>query len=211
MQSMLEIALRNSQRLLSLINDLLDLQKIEAGRFDFEYSDFEMAPFIQNVLDANEGYAKPLGVTFVLGESQPGLWVHSDAARLSQVLSNLLSNAAKFSPSGAEVRVGLKRNGDLARVEVHDQGAGIPEAFQPHIFEKFAQADSSATRAKGGTGLGLSICKAMLDQLGGNIGFESIAPNGTTFFFEIPLLSEKSQPPRHENPGQPETETDSQS
>ncbi|RYX82045.1 PAS domain S-box protein [bacterium] len=196
-QTMLEIAQRNSKRLLALINDILDLQKIESGRLDFELETLDLVPLVRNSLEANAGYGAPLNVSFVLDESfvkEAGiseLWVDSDASRLNQVLANLLSNAAKFSPHGGDVVVTLKKHDNLARVEVHDQGEGIPEEFQTRIFQKFAQADASATRPRGGTGLGLSICKAILEQLGGDINFVTGPQIGTTFYFELPLLSAK--------------------
>ncbi|RYG55033.1 HAMP domain-containing histidine kinase, partial [bacterium] len=192
--AMLKIAQRNSTRLLALINDILDLQKIESGRLEFHPEKLDLVPLVRNALEANASYGAQLNVPFVLDESflkegtQQELWIHSDAARLNQVLANLLSNAAKFSVEGGEVKVTLKKCGGVARVEVHNEGDGIPEEFQKRIFEKFAQADASATRPRGGTGLGLSICKAIVEQLGGDIDFETGPQQGTTFFFELPLL-----------------------
>ncbi|BCM93301.1 virulence sensor protein BvgS [Abditibacteriota bacterium] len=193
-QAMLEIAQRNSIRLLALINDILDLQKIESGFLAFQLEKLDMVPLVRHALEANAGYGAQLNVSFVLDDSalldEGGreLWIKSDACRLNQVLANLLSNAAKFSPEGGVVTVTLKRRDQTGRVEVHDRGDGIPPEFRARIFEKFAQADASATRPRGGTGLGLSICKAIVEQLGGEIGFETGPNSGTTFFFELPLL-----------------------
>ena len=105
-----------------------------------------------------------------------------------QVATNLLSNAAKFSPEGGTVEVTLELAGDRARVGIHDRGPGIPQEFRSRIFSRFAQADSTATRQKGGTGLGLAICKRLIEMMHGSIGFESRPGGGTTFYFELPVL-----------------------
>ena len=183
----LDIAQRNSKRLLALINDILDLQKIESGRLEFHLERLDLVLLVCQSLEANAAYAAQLNVEFALDHSLPELWIESDAARLNQVLANLLSNAAKFSPENAQVKVTVKKSGQSARVEVHNGGEPIPEDFQLRIFQKFAQADTSVTRPRGGTGLGLSICKAIVEQLGGTIGFTTHPQKGTTFFFELPL------------------------
>jgi signal transduction histidine kinase len=103
------------------------------------------------------------------------------------VVLNLLSNANKHSPPGSTVRVAVFRKGDLARVEVTDQGPGVPEAFRSKIFMRFSQADASSTRAGSGTGLGLYISKTIVDLHGGKLGFESPKEGGATFFFELPI------------------------
>jgi signal transduction histidine kinase len=116
----------------------------------------------------------------------PSVPVLANSDRLMQVLTNLLSNAAKFSPPGQPVRVAGARGTGGIRVTISDCGPGIPEEFKDRIFEKFAQADASSTREKGGTGLGLSISKAIVERLGGTIGFEARPEGGTTFHFELP-------------------------
>ncbi|MEQ1659421.1 MAG: ATP-binding protein, partial [Hylemonella sp.] len=110
-----------------------------------------------------------------------------DPARLQQVLSNYLSNAAKFSPQGSQVDVAVRQQGDTVRVEVRDRGPGIPEEFKQRIFQKFSQADSSDTRQKGGTGLGLAISKELMEQMGGRVGFESQPGRGACFHCELPV------------------------
>ncbi len=186
-RTILEIAQRNSTRLLTLINDILDLQKIESGRLDFRLETLDLVPLVRQSLETNAAYGAQLNVEFVLAEAPPQLCLQSDAARLNQVLANLLSNAAKFSPENGQIKVTVKKSGPSARVEIRDQGTGIPEEFQQRIFQKFAQADTSLTRPRGGTGLGLSISKAIVEQLGGTIGFATAPQKGTTFFFELPL------------------------
>jgi PAS domain S-box-containing protein len=191
-QSMSEVAHRNAQRLLNLINDLLDIQKIEAGKMTFTLGPVEFNALIANSVQSMEGYGATLDVRFEFEAGQNPIWLHSDADRLTQVMVNLLSNAAKFSPSAGVVQVAIKESAGEVRVEVRDYGTGIPLDFQSRIFQKFAQADASSTRAVNGTGLGLSICKAILDNLGGTIGFETQPGHGTTFYFELPMAPETS-------------------
>ncbi len=187
---MIEIAYSNAERLVRLINDILDMEKIESGKMHFDLKTVELLPLIEQSLAANHGYGEQHQVRFALGATLPGARVNVDTDRLSQVLANLLSNAAKFSPPGDEVTVSVKESGPLLRVEVSDHGSGIPEEFRARIFQKFSQADSSDTKQKGGTGLGLSITKAIVEKMGGNIGFVSEAGRGTTFFFELPRAAQ---------------------
>jgi signal transduction histidine kinase len=112
--------------------------------------------------------------------------VLADRKRLLQVMTNLLSNAAKFSPEGAAVDIEMSTDGWAIRVAVQDRGPGIPEAFHSRIFGRFAQADSTASRQKGGTGLGLAICKRLIELMEGNIGFQDRDGGGTAFWFELP-------------------------
>jgi signal transduction histidine kinase len=121
----------------------------------------------------------------VLAESDGPAWVNANIDKLMQVMANLLSNAAKFSPRGASVEVRLARQQGIFRISVADPGPGIPQEFQARIFDRFAQADSSASRQRGGTGLGLAICKMIIDKLGGKIGFVSAPGAGTTFYFDL--------------------------
>jgi PAS domain S-box-containing protein len=187
-RAMLEIAHKNSERLVRLINDILDIEKIESGKMAFRIEPMELMPLVEHAIDANRTYGEQLGVGFVLREALPGAVVRVDSDRLTQVVTNLMSNAAKFSPRGGVVAVAVTRREGRVRVAVSDQGPGIPDEFRDRIFQKFAQADSSDTRQKGGTGLGLSISKAIVERLGGQIGFETAAGVGTTFYFELPEL-----------------------
>jgi signal transduction histidine kinase len=120
--------------------------------------------------------------------------VEGDHGRLMQVLANLISNAAKYSPENGCITLGAEPRENTVRVWVKDEGPGIPESFRKQIFQKFSQADSSDTRMKGGTGLGLSIAKAIIDHHKGNIDFKSVAGEGTTFYFELPILRGAAQP-----------------
>jgi PAS domain S-box-containing protein len=186
-QTMVKIALSNSERLLRLINDLLDIQKIEAGKLTVERAPLALLPLLQHVITSNMAYAQQFNVTIRLECDSEHMIVDSDPDRLMQILTNLLSNAAKFSPSGDTVVMRVSRHEQLIRIAVIDHGPGIPEAFHSQVFQKFAQADGSATRRTGGTGLGLSIAKAMVESLGGQIGFETRVGMGTTFVVDLPL------------------------
>jgi PAS domain S-box-containing protein len=185
-RSLVEIAKSNCERLIRLINDILDSEKIESGKMSFELKPLELLPLLEQTLAANEGFAAQHGVTLVLKSGRMPVRVCADADRLVQVVTNLLSNAIKFSPAQGEVRVVLGRSDGRARVEISDQGPGIPEEFRKRIFQKFSQADSSDTRQSGGTGLGLNISRAIIERMDGSIGFAPAVPKGTTFFFELP-------------------------
>jgi len=191
---MLDIALKNSQRLTHLINDLLDMEKIAAGKLNFDMVVQPLMPLVEQALEANKAYGDQFGVRFELVAREDGAEVRVDSQRLMQVLSNFLSNAAKFSPQGQVVEIDVRREGVKIRVTVCDHGPGIPEEFRSHIFQKFAQADSSDTRQKDGTGLGLAITKELVEQMGGSVGFESIAGQGTRFHFDLPLFDGAAVP-----------------
>lgn len=184
---LIDIAKQNSERLVRLINDILDLEKAESGKLEFRFETQYLRPIVQHAIEANRAYAQGLGVSIQLDPSSEDGYVLVDRDRLVQVLTNLLSNAAKFSPHGGVVSIRIRRDDDSVAISVHDDGAGIPEQFQSRIFHKFAQADSSDSRAKGGTGLGLSIAKTIVERLGGNITFESAAGAGTTFHVHLPM------------------------
>jgi len=182
---LVDIAKSNCERLIRLINDILDSEKIASGKMQYDLQVIEVEPLVREALAANEGFARQGNVTFELHAPADPLRVHADHGRLIQVLTNLLSNAVQFSPAGAKVEVDVTRDVNHVRVEVRDHGAGIPEEFRARIFQRFSQADSSDTRLKGGTGLGLNISKSIIEHLGGTIGFRTSA-EGTTFHFELP-------------------------
>jgi PAS domain S-box-containing protein len=183
-QGLVGIANASSMRLVRLIGDVLDIQKMEAGRVAFVREVQAVLPVVQAALDAMVSLAAQAGVTLAC-EAGPGaaaLRARIDRDRITQVLTNLLSNAVKFSGSGTKVvaRVDDDGNGTL-RIAVRDQGSGIPDDFRGRVFQRFAQADGTNSRRSGGTGLGLSICKAIVEEHGGTIGFDSVAGQGTTF------------------------------
>jgi PAS domain S-box-containing protein len=191
-KSLLDIAYKNTERLVRLINDILDIEKIESGKMSFELKPQKLMPIIEQAMEASRAYADQYGVTFELTASLPEAKVNIDHDRLTQIMANLLSNAAKFSPQNGRVEVAVTPSKGTFRVSVRDHGEGIPDAFRSKIFQKFSQADASDTKKKGGTGLGLSITKAMIEIMGGSMGFDSQAGVGSCFYFELPEWREDS-------------------
>lgn len=186
---LIQIAQANSQRLVRLINDILDIEKIESGKLRLEMTSLDLRDIASRAIDGVRGYAEELGVELTLAEGEAAP-VRGDADRLIQVVTNLLSNASKFSPRGGEVRITVDPETRVARLSVADQGPGIPDAFRSRIFSKFAQADGSDTRAKGGTGLGLAIAREIAERHGGRLWFESAEGEGATFYLDLPLARE---------------------
>ncbi len=185
---MLKIASNNTERLLILINDILDIQKIESGMMAFRFEDIDLVELLQDALRDYAGYAEQYGVRFVIANDPGDARVFADRPRLMQVLANLLSNAAKFAPENSEIEISVTRQEGALRVSVSDSGSGIPDDFLPKLFDKFTQLDSSDTRQKGGTGLGLPISKAIIEKHGGKIDVVSKLGSGSTFYFELPEL-----------------------
>ncbi|MGE3332550.1 MAG: ATP-binding protein [Rhodospirillaceae bacterium] len=183
---LLTIADRNSAVLLRLINDLLDSAKIADGNLNFDTVAVDLDRLISESVENIAGYLRDhqIAVTYQRGQKT---MVNGDKVRLTQVMNNLLSNAVKFSPRGSEVRVTLAARGGKAEVSVIDRAGGIPESIRGRIFEKFVQADRGVNQ-RPGTGLGLSIAKAIIEQLGGEIGFETEPGVGTRFYFSLPLI-----------------------
>jgi len=180
------VAERNGQRLLDLINDLLDIEKIESGKLSLAPELIAPDDLVREAMMLNKAFGERFNVRFEARGELPGRLVLADRKRLQQVMTNLLSNAAKFSPEGGVVEISTEDSGANVRVAVHDRGSGIPEAFRGRIFGRFTQADSTATRQKGGSGLGLAICKRLIELMQGRIGFENRPGGGTTFWFDLP-------------------------
>lgn len=190
-KTMLDIAVRSTDRLIRLINDILDIEKMESGNVILKTKRIVVAEFLEQIIHSNEGMATSHQVKLVLNKVPPTLEVDADADRINQVITNLLSNAIKYSPKGEEVILDVEIKLDKLIFSVTDKGPGIPEEFMSRIFQKFNQADSSATREKGGTGLGLSIAKAIVEQHDGEINFET-SPQGSRFFFSLPAIVDKA-------------------
>jgi PAS domain S-box-containing protein len=186
LHKLLDIAHKNSERLVRLISDLLDIDKIASGKMDFDFQWHDLLPLIEHALQANMAYAANLNVRLVLKRGELGVKVRVDYDRLMQVMTNLLSNAAKYSPQNSDVEVIMQVHGEWVRISVVDHGPGISPEFRKKIFQKFSQEDSSDTRQKGGTGLGLSITRALVEKMGGEIDFESEFGSGSTFYIDLP-------------------------
>ena len=181
-----EVAERNGQRLLDLINDILDIEKIESGKLTLNPQVIRVDELVREAMVLNKGFGDRFKVRFEARGALSPREVTADHKRLLQVMTNLLSNAAKFSPEGQVVEISTEERADCLRVAVHDRGPGIPEAFRARVFGRFNQADSTTSRQKGGTGLGLAICKRLVEMMQGRIGFQDRDGGGTTFWFELP-------------------------
>jgi len=185
-EAMVKIAHQNSERLVRIINDILDIEKISSDKLEMRIESVPIAAFLEESIAVNQPYGVRHEIRFVLEAMPRAANFLTDRDRLMQVMANLLSNAAKFSPPGTQVQVRAIDRGARVRIEVEDHGAGIPEAFRERVFEKFAQVDSSTSRRFEGTGLGLSITRELIRAMDGTIGFTTTTGQGTTFYFELP-------------------------
>lgn len=174
-------------RLIMLINDLLDIEKMEAGKLSMTYLDVSIATSVENAIEAVRGFAEDYEVTLKVSDIAP-VKVLADSDRLVQVMVNLLSNAIKFSPKKAEVEVRVVENGDFIEAQVIDHGAGIPEGYEQKVFEKYEQVPTNQKGKVKGTGLGLPICRAIIEQHGGTIGVRPTPGGGSTFWYSIPRV-----------------------
>ncbi len=184
-RKMIVIASRSSDRMVRLINDMLDIDKIESGKMAFYIRPIEVMTTVEHTLEANQPYAEQFSVTLQCVETLPGVKIKADTDRFVQILTNLVSNASKYSPKSEFVNVSVSRKDEFIRISVSDRGPGIPEKYRNRIFQKFVQVPGADARQKG-TGLGLSISKAMVERMGGRIGFDSEPGNGATFYFDLP-------------------------
>lgn len=184
---MLTIAQRNSERMVHLLNDLLDLERIESGGASFIIESVDLDRQLVQAQELSEGQASRRDVRIELAPL-PHARVRADPQRLQQVLANLLSNAVKFSPSGESVRLSAFQKDGMVRVEVSDHGPGIPKELQTRVFQRFTRGKASRTSGDQGkgSGLGLAISKALIEKMGGRIGFETGETTGTTFYIELP-------------------------
>lgn len=186
-RSLLKIAQSNSERLIDLVNDILDLEKLSSEKLPMELKEYDVCALVEMSIRDNSPIATRHEVTFELTSSEDDCRALLDEVRFKQVMTNLLSNAVKFSPEGKSVEISVARDSDQNTVvEIADHGVGIPEKFHDSIFKKFAQADSSAARKQGGTGLGLHICKQIMEQFGGSIEFDKKRKFGASFRLVIP-------------------------
>ncbi|TLX61912.1 histidine kinase [Stutzerimonas nosocomialis] len=200
MRPLLDIAHKNSERLVRLINDILDIEKLEAGRLTFHTTRNAVLPLVEQALFDIGPYAREYGVSLELARPADDAQVEVDTDRFAQIMDNLLSNAIKHSPAGGTVTVSLRLEQDGLLLTVADRGQGIPDAFKPRIFERFAQADASDARRRGGTGLGLAITRSLVQQMHGEIGFESEQGRGTRFFLRLPVANGSPEHPPQPTP-----------
>jgi len=184
---LLELAQKNAAKLELLVNDILDFERLQSGRMQFEFKDCDLAQLIKETVRQCAPYAENLGVTLQVEPLPENLIVNVDSDRIGQVLINILSNAVKFSPKDEHVKIAAMVKDAHVRVEIADNGPGINDDFKDQVFDRFAQEDSSDTRSIEGSGLGLSISKSIIDQHEGEIGFDSWVGIGSTFYFELPL------------------------
>jgi signal transduction histidine kinase len=183
----LQIADSNAHRLLQIINDMLDLEKMESGKMEMEMAPVRVLALIEDAIRENMPYAERFKVGFELGEVPADTTVWGNEESLMQVLVNLLSNAAKFSPPGSVVVLSADVLESGVQIAVTDHGAGVPPELQGIIFEKFSQVDSSDSRSKEGTGLGLSIAREIVRKHGGDLKLESTPGKGSRFYFDVPF------------------------
>jgi len=187
--ALIRLAHDNSERLLLLIDDLLDMEQLSSGRMEFHFAPLVLMPLIEEAIARNAAVAEKHAVQCRIVRRLDDVRVHGDPQRLLQVLGNLLSNACKFSPRDSVVEIEVTRHESRLRVGIRDHGPGITAELCPRLFDKFAQGDTGNTRQSGGTGLGLSISKAIMEQHDGEIGFTPTTGGGATFYLELTLNS----------------------
>jgi PAS domain S-box-containing protein len=188
-RELIEIAYLNSKRLNTLANDILDTEKLDAGMMSFEQEIVTLKEFVSDMLRLNQPFARSEGITLQVQEAGVPLKARVDRSRLTQVLTNLVSNACKFSPAGSVVAIRTEAQDKWAVISVVDKGPGIPNEFRNRIFQRFAQAHVARDHQKTGTGLGLSISKTMVEKMGGRIGYDSVEGQGATFYVRLPLIT----------------------
>ena len=181
------IAERNAVRLMALINDILDLERLETGKIELQFAQVPVESILRRAMESLATFGQKHGVTVVAPEVSSMIW--ADADRIVQVLVNLLSNAVKFSPPGGVVAIGVALQEGWVEFRVTDRGRGVSAVHRRAIFERFRQVESSDSREKGGTGLGLAICKSIVEQHGGTIGVESEEGYGSSFWFRVATSS----------------------
>jgi signal transduction histidine kinase len=197
----LEIAQRNCNRLVRLVDDTLDLQKIAAGKMSFDMKIINLSKLVESSVAANRPYAERLGITLHFEKDAEDLCVLGDWARLEQVVTNVLSNAAKFSPTGSDVQVQIGSGNSRARVLVIDKGVGLTESERADVFDRYSKVNTVGTKKVGSTGIGMSISEKIMQAHGGQIGFYKNQGAGTTFFLELALCPRQADNAEKQKPG----------
>jgi len=191
-QSVLDIAVRNTDRLLLVVDDILDIEKIRAGKMKLKKAPVDLVGFVNEAVEMNKGYGDELHVEIVFQTDLETAPTHIAPERMMQVLANLLSNAAKYSPTYGTVRVGLHEDGKFWRITVADDGPGIPKEMRADVFESFSQIKSADGVTRKGSGLGMTISQKIVQAHNGEIGFDSEVGKGTTFFVRLPIVSARN-------------------
>jgi PAS domain S-box-containing protein len=196
-QKLLRSATHNIERLSFLMKEILDVDQLESGQTKFHFKTLDITALVQEAIASNRAFAESTGTHLHLTQAVVNVGVSADHELLLQVLNNLISNAIKFTPTGGEVSIAVTKRGNFVRVSVADQGRGIPEEFQPHIFQEYVHVDSPRARDKGDVVLGLKLSKAIIEKFGGTMSFTTASLTGTTFYIDLPQTHENSGPSRN--------------
>jgi len=186
---LLELAQTSCVRLSRLVDDIIDLERITAGKIAYQMDSVEIAPLVRDIVESHLFLSEAHGITFETRLNADGVNVYLDANRFTQALVNLLSNAAKHSPRGGVVCITAEAEGGSVRISVSDNGPGIPKSFHGKVFERFALADASTTRKVEGSGIGLSITRTLIEAFEGKVTFDTEEGAGTTFHFLLPACA----------------------
>ncbi|HEX3663201.1 MAG TPA: PAS domain S-box protein [Acidobacteriaceae bacterium] len=198
---MMEVAIGNTDRLVRLVNDILDFERMGAGRLPMRFQEVDAKDLLRRATDLQHPNAQKAGIQFLIDAGPLTLWVDED--RILQTLGNLINNAIKFSPRGSDIILRAKaQSATEAIISVEDRGRGIPPEKLDIIFERFQQVDASDSRDMGGTGLGLAICRNIVRQHGGRIWVESTVGRGSTFYFTVPRTAARGDGGETMNPSQ---------
>ena len=189
--NLLQLAQRNSNRLLHLVNELLDFKSLESGTLTYEMTKLNAREVASDATLSMEGYLQDgQKIKLTAPDGDAPLYLEADVNRLQQIMANLLSNAAKFSPADSEIELELSQDGDMLQFAVRDHGEGVPEELAGRMFQRFTQAKTGEKRKFKSTGLGLSICKQMTEGMGGQIGYFNNEDNGAAFWVRLPAVAD---------------------
>ena len=181
----LEIALKSSRRMQRLVEDFLEIQKLEYGAIEFKNSEVWLSSLVKESIEAAQTYAARKKIKLSFKDNVPEVSLHGDSERFLQVMANLLSNAIKHSPEDSEVEIETSKSENRVKIKVKDHGPGIPDYFKKRLFQKFSR---DTQESEPGTGLGLSISKIIVEKMGGTIAFDPESASGATFYFELPVF-----------------------
>jgi signal transduction histidine kinase len=193
LRNLLTIAQRNSLRLMNLVDDVLDLQKLDLSTIALDLQDLDADDFMHDIIEEYEAYATDANVQLAKVSDDVNRRLRGDPDRLKQVVGNVIINAVKFSPAGGKVECATRLNGTKLRISVRDHGVGIPESNEDKVFGRFSQVENGAVKVSGGSGLGMHIAKILIERMDGAIAYESRVGEGTTFHIDVPLSPQREQ------------------